>query len=403
MTPTTQAPRHRGLLILNIVSQLAFGLLAMTISIPSMQDWPAVFGATQASVQLTFSLYVAAFGAMQLVYGAVSDRIGRKPVLLVGVAIGVAGSALAAMAPNLWVLTAARVLQGAGCAAGIVVGRAIVQDLFSGPERTRVLAFIGMTMGLCPPTAMLVGGQLHVRFGWQAPFVAMTVLGMVLIVTGWRWLPATRSAAPTPAGNALGALARGYGQLLREPRFLLYAGILALTAGTFYTFLGGAPLVLAGYRVSPERIGLYVMAVPLAYIIGNGLTSRLIQRWGDQKLMLIGHTCTVTGIATLLVLGVVGVHTPLMLSLPLVLVGIGHGLLMPPTLGGTVGLVPALAGSAAAVAGVMQQTLGAAGGMAVGLVPHAGPVNLALQMMGWAATALVFQIMLRRVLLRRAH
>ena len=112
-------------------------------------------------------------------YGPLSDRLGRKPVLLAGLALAGVASLLAALAPSLPWLIAARVLQGAGCAAGMVVGRAMVQDLFEGPERTRVMAFVGMAMGLCPPLATIVGGQLHVRLGWQANFVLVAALALL--------------------------------------------------------------------------------------------------------------------------------------------------------------------------------------------------------------------------------
>ncbi|MFT5933443.1 MAG: DHA1 family bicyclomycin/chloramphenicol resistance-like MFS transporter, partial [Hydrogenophaga sp.] len=155
------------MLIANLLSQLAFGLLAMTICLPSMQEWSAIFSSSQAAVQLTFSGFVVAYGLLQLVYGPLSDRWGRKRVLLLGLAVACAGSVMAALAPDLNTLIAARVLQGAGCAAGMVVGRALVQDLFQGPQRTRVMAYVGMAMGLVPPVATVLGGQMHVVLGWR--------------------------------------------------------------------------------------------------------------------------------------------------------------------------------------------------------------------------------------------
>jgi DHA1 family bicyclomycin/chloramphenicol resistance-like MFS transporter len=390
------APVRPVWLTANLVAQLALGLLAMTICLPSMQQWPAEFGATQAQVQLGFGGYVAAYGVFQLVYGAVSDRIGRKPVLLAGLALALAGSLAAAMAPSLAVLNLARTVQGAGCAAGMVIGRAMVQDLFTGAERTRVMAFIGMMMGLCPPTAMLLGGQVHARWGWQANFLLIALLAAGLLVAAWRWLPATRPPAQAQ-GASLAALLGGYARLARERSFVLYVGILAMTAGTFYTFLGGAPLVLASYGVGPQQMGLYIMTPPVAYVVGNLLTQRLLRAGrSDRFLMNLGQAVTLSGLVTVLVLGLAGLHHPLALSLPMLALGIGHGLLLPPTLIGTVGLVPALAGSAAAVAGLMQQLTGAVGGFAVSLVPMDGPVWLGVLMLGWAGGGLLAQALLWR-------
>ena len=389
-----------GWLTANIVAQLTFGFLAMTISLPSMQEWPAIFGASQATVQLTFSGYVAAFGGLQLVFGPVSDRIGRKPVMLLGQVLACAGSLLAAFAPDLDVLILARVIQGAGSAAVMVVGRAMVQDLFSGRERTRVMAVIGMTMGVCPPLGTLVGGQLHARFGWEANFVVMTGFAFALLLAAWWGFPDTK---PRSGAQAHGwrELYLGYARLAREPAFLLYVVVLGAATAAFYTFLGGAPLVLASYGVPPERMGWYIMCPPIAYILGNLLTTRLIGRLGDRPITMLGQVSTLCGISVVLALGLAGLHTPLALALPLMLMGLGHGLLVPPNLAGTVSLVPALAGSAAAVAGLMQQMSGALGGFLVGLVSHHGPVNLALLMLGWTVCGLAAQLVLHRLFLRR--
>ena len=405
--PSQERDRSRdGLLIANIVAQLALGLLAMTICLPSMQDWPDSFGASQAAVQATFAGYVAAYGLLQLVYGAASDRLGRKPVLLAGLALACAGSVMAALAPNLAMLVVARVLQGAGCAAGMVIGRALVQDLFEGAERTRVMAFIGMMMGVCPPLAMLLGGQLHVHLGWQASFWLIAGLAIVLVFCAIRGLPGTVSGraaagsdgAAAPATAPTGILA-GYARLGREPVFVLFVILLGMTSAAFYSFLGGAPLVLANYGVGPETVGLYIMAPPIAYIFGNLLTTRLLAHGlGDRPLLIAGELVALSGPMIILALVLAGVDHPLALAVPMLTMGIGHGLLLPPALTGTVGLVPTLAGSAAAVAGLVQQLVGAVGGFVVGLVSHQGPANLALLILGWSLAAGLALVV---VLLRR--
>jgi DHA1 family bicyclomycin/chloramphenicol resistance-like MFS transporter len=389
------SPRH-GPLIANLVAQLAFGLLAMTICIPSMQEWGAIFGSTQAAVQLTFSGYVVAYGGLQLLYGPLSDRLGRKKILLLGIALGGLGSLLAALATDLTLLTAARVLQGAGCAAGMVVGRAMVQDLFDGPERTRVMAYIGMAMGLVPPLATILGGQLHVRVGWQANFVLLTVLSVVMFVAAWRGLPDHPARTEPPQTHWLRDMASSYARLAREPSFLLYVALLSMTTATFYAFLAGAPIVLGSYGVGPAGIGYHIMVVPLSYIVGNYLTTHLVHRMGERRVMRVGQACALVGIALMLALALAGVDTALALSLPLLLLGLGHGLLVPPTLIGTVGLLPALAGAAAAVAGLMQQLMGAVGGFVVGLVPHDGAVNLGWLMLALSASAAVSMALLQR-------
>lgn len=390
--------RPRGLLVANIVAQLAFGLLAMTICLPSMPAWGEQFGAGQAEVQLSFSGYVLAYGSLQLLYGPLSDRFGRRRVLLVGLGLAFAGSVLAALAPTMGVLIAARTLQGAGAAAGMVIGRALVQDLFDGSQRTRVMAWIGMVMGVCPPLAAVVGGQLHVRVGWQANFVLIAVLALLLSVAAWRGLPDARPPAPHAADGQpwWRTLPASYARLAHERAFLLYVAILCSATATFYTFLGGTPLVLGNLGVGPDDMGWYLAAIPLPYIVGNYLTSRLVHRVGEWRVMAFGQVLALTSLLLTIALALAGWRTPLALALPLMVLGVGHGLLMPTALSGTVGVLPALAGAAAAVAGVMQQAFGATGAWVVGLVPHQSALNLGLLMLGSTLLGLLAQALLPR-------
>lgn len=384
-------PPPSPLLTLNLVAQIAYGLFAMTVCLPSMAEWGGMFGRPQDQVQLTFSGFVLTYGLLQLVYGPLSDRLGRREMICAGLAVSVLGSVLAAQAADLPMLVAARVLQGAGAAAGMVVGRAAVQDLFHGPQRTRVMAYVGMTLGLCPPLGTVVGGRMHVALGWQFNFVLVALLGLVLLVAAWWGLPGRRAilaSSPTPdAGaatgglNALGHMGRAYAHLLQRPDYLWHVAVLGLTTASFHAFLAGAPLVLRSYGIGPAEMGFFIMAVPLAYIVGNFLTSRLVQRLGGALLMRAGQALSVAGTAAMLGLGLAGVHTPLAFVLPLMLLGLGHGMLVPPCLVAMVALVPTLAGAASALGGVAQQLAGALGGYLVGWVPHGSHTGLAALML----------------------
>ena len=382
-------------LTLNLLAQVAYGLLVMTVCLPSMPEWGALFGRRQDEVQLTFSGFVLTFGLLQLVYGPLSDRYGRRTMILTGLAVGIAGSVLAALATSLPALVAARVLQGAGAAAGMVVGRAAVQDLFHGPQRTRVMAYVGMTLGLCPPTGTVVGGQIHEALGWQANFVLAAGLGVVLLAAAWWGLPrggtgstvhggAAGSDAARPSGAlaVLAGMGRAYAQLLRMPVYLLHVAVLGLTTAAFYMFLAAAPSVLRSYGIGAGEVGFFIMVVPLSYIGGNFLTSRLVRRWGGPRLMRLGQGFSLTGTALMLLLGLAGQHSAWAFVGPLLLLGIGHGLLVPPCLVATVALMPALAGAASGLAGVTQQLTGALGGYLVGWVPHHHHIGVAALMLG---------------------
>ena len=422
MTATSVTPRVRPALIANLLGQIAFGLAIMTICLPSMQEWGLLFDTDQAGVQLTFSGYVAAYGVLQLLYGPLSDRHGRRPVLLLGLGLALVGSVLGALAPNLTVLTLARVIQGAGGAAGMVVGRSLIHDWFTGPDRTRMMAYVGMAMGVCPPSATILGGYLHVNLGWQANFVLMAVLSLLLLVAAWWGLPAGRpqahsAAAPvTVAPGANGAvpataaaastamttsvwqrMLSSYKQLLGNGSFLMYLVILSCTTSAFYTMLGGAPIVLKSYGVGPDGVGFYIMFGPLSYIVGNFLTSHLVHRLGERRVMVWGQGITFSSVVFMVGLSVLGWKAPLAFALPLILLGFGHGLLVPPALTGSIGLMPALAGSAAGVIGLMQQWVGALGGYSVGWVSHEDATHLGLLMAVFAATSVLAQGRLNRL------
>jgi MFS transporter, DHA1 family, multidrug resistance protein len=368
----------------------------MTICLPSMQDWAGVFGASQASVQLTFSGFLLSYGGLQLFFGPLSDRFGRRKILLAGLLLAFLGSVGAALASDLYQLIAARFVQGAGSAAGMVVGRATVQDLFKGPQRTRVMAYIGMVMGCCPPAATIIGGHLHEAFGWRANFILMAIVSIALVALAWNTMPSKRSDAPPLQGHWFRALLHSYRRLACEYRFVLYVSILAVTSGTFYAFLGGAPIVLRGLGIGPAGVGWYIAVIPISYIAGNFLTSRLSHSVSQQRLMMMGHVTTIAGVCLMLLLALSGINTALSFALPLVLVGIGHGLLMPAALSNTVGAVPALAGAAAATAGLMQQLLGGLGGYLSGLKDNPSAVHVGLIMLGFSLLALLAQGLLRR-------
>lgn len=395
-TPSAVPPASRRLLIAILLASVAYGLLAMTACLPSMPSWAGLFGVEQASVQLTFSAFVIAYGGAQVFYGPLSDRHGRRRLLLLGFALAALGSLACALATQLPMLIAARALQGVGAAAGMVIGRAMVQDFFSGADKPRMMAYTGMVLGMCPPTATLLGGQMEVHFGWRANFAVLTVLALVLLVAAWRVLPRSERKVSVHE-HWLAEMFAAYRALAKQPVFLGYGVILAMCTGSFYVFLAGTPLVLASYGVGPARVGLFIMAVPLSYIAGNFVVSRLLHAKNEARLALIGQCAACAGPLLALALALAGVRSPLALALPMTLLGFGHGLLMPSTLSGTIGVIPTLAGSAVAASGLAQQLFGALGGWLVGLVSHDDARYMAAMMLTFMLLALVMQVLVMRL------
>jgi MFS transporter, DHA1 family, multidrug resistance protein len=269
----------------------------------------------------------------------------------------------------------------------MVICRAAVQDLFEGAERTRMMAFVGMAMGLCPPLATVVGGYLHVHAGWQANFMLMAFLALLLVGLGWKFMPETSGVRPAPQSHWLRAMGQAYVRLAQERTFVLNVVILAASSAAFYAYLGAAPAVLGAYGVGPQHVGFFIMMTPLCYIVGNYMSTHLVRCRGEQWMRRSGLIFALTGIALTVLLALADIRSPLAFSGPLTLLGIGHGLLMPPTLAATVGVIPALAGAAAGASGVAQQVVGALGGYSVGWVSLDTPVPMALLMLLYSSLA----------------
>jgi len=395
-------PPPTSWLIALLLAVTGFGLIAMTLCLPSMTSWATEFAAPQSRVQLTFSSFVIGLGGAQVIYGPLSDRHGRRRLLLVGFALAVIGSLICALATTLPVLIAARFVQGAGAAAGMVIGRAMVQDYFSGPDRPRIMAYIGMVLGVCPPLATVLGGQLHVHLGWRANFVLAAVCALLLLfAVAWLVPRDVRGVGGRP--HWLREFVTAYAHLARLPAYVAYCVILSMCTGAFYVFLAGVPVVLTNYGVGPAAIGWYIIFPPICYIAGNFLTSRLLRHTSETRLMFLGHATTLSGIAVSLVLAWVGVRSPFAVVAPLALLGLGHGLLMPSTIAGTVSLVPALAGAAAAGAGLAQQFFGAFGAYVVGLFRHDDAFNLGLLMFLFMSVSLAAQAVLIRIYHGKPH
>jgi DHA1 family bicyclomycin/chloramphenicol resistance-like MFS transporter len=242
----------------------------------------------------------------------------------------------------------------------------------------------------------VLGGQLHAYVGWQANFVLLAAAGAILFVAAWHGMPRAAPDGGSREGHWLRAMGASYARLMRERAVVLNVLILSMTAGAFYAYLAGAPLVLGTYGIGPAQVGFYIMIPPLSYIVGNFVTTRLARRVGDHRMMTAGQAAAITGIVLMVALGAWGPRSGLAFALPLILLGIGHGLLIPPALAATVGVIPALAGGAAALAGVTQQLVGAFGGVAAGWVIHGGAVWLGLLMLAFTLSSFGAQLLIPR-------
>jgi DHA1 family bicyclomycin/chloramphenicol resistance-like MFS transporter len=288
-----------------------------------------------------------------------SDRFGRRPVVLAGLTINVLASFAAIAAASIETLIAARILQAVGAASGIVMGRAIIRDLY---ERDRAAAMIGLVttaMVIAPMVSPLIGGVLDTAFGWEAIFLTIAVLSAAVL--GWSLLvlPETR---PTAVAQAPALLWQEWRALLGAPKFHGYVLAGALGSAPFFTFLGGAPHVVVTLmgRTSAEY-GLWFALTSFGYMSGNFTASRLSQRYGVDAMILGGVGFEVAGaMLTALLVATAWESGPAIIFLPQFLMSYGNGLLLPNAIAGAVSVRPQAAGTASGLTGFVQMATGAA-------------------------------------------
>lgn len=358
MTNNALAPaidRRPSLAILVIVS--AVNPLAMNIYLPSMPTIVDTFGTTLARAQLTLSLYLAAVAIAQIAIGPLSDRFGRRPVLLWGLAIFVAGSLICAYAGSLAAFLAGRLLQAAGGCTGIVLGRAIVRDMYDRQQSASMIGYVTMGMAVAPMIGPALGGVIDQAFGLTAISLAMVAVGLVVLLAAVADLHETNRTR-LPAG--IGLLWTSYRALMAIPAFWAYALTAAFTSAVFFAFLGGGPFIAAEIlRMTPSEYGLYFMFVAVGYIAGNWVSGRYSAAAGVAMMILAGNLVLILAIGLIGLLFSAGYLHPLSLFGPVFFVGLANGICLPSSLAGAVSVRPNLAGAASGLAGSLQIGFGA--------------------------------------------
>lgn len=367
--------------LLMLVAVTALGPLALNIIMPSMPGLPGEFGTSYATVQLTLSLYLVGFAVAQLVYGPLSDRFGRRPVLLVGLALYAGSSVLAALAPTIELLILARILQAVGGCAGMVLGRAIVRDLYDRDRAASMIGYVTMGMVVAPMLAPFLGGVLDDWLGWRAVFAVTAVVGGAVLLVGLTTLHETNHQ-PQPLPG-LGGMIAGYRRLLGNALFRAYTYQITFSVAAFFAFLGGAPYVvieLMGYP--PSVYGAYFALNAFGYMCGNFLAGRYSQRVGGDAMIAWGIGLSLVGVSFMLLSALIAPMSALGLFGPMFLFSVGNGLVMPNGMAGAVSVDPRLAGTASGFSGFFQMGVGAIGSALAGVLVVTSPVPLPLLMLG---------------------
>lgn len=371
----------------------ALGPLATDFYLPSVPDIAVVFRAGTAGAQATLSAFLFGFAAGQIVYGPLSDRLGRKPVLLFGLALFAVATVVCAFAVNIEMLVAGRFVQALGASGPIVLGRAMVRDLYEGPRAGRELARMGMIMGVVPAIAPVLGGVLHDAFGWRSTFIASLFFATCLAVWIVAALPETLRRRLDEPLSILSIL-KGYGLLLRNRPYRVYVGLVGLAYGGLFAFISGSSFVLMGvYRLTPIQFGLSFALGVLGFIAGTIVAQRLVGRLGLDGVIRLGVLCLAGGGALMTALALIGTGSSLEISGPMALYAAGVGLTMPQGQAAAMMPFPERAGSASSLLGLCQMTFAAFVGLLVGRLLAGGaalPLPIVITTIGLAAMALFF-------------
>jgi DHA1 family bicyclomycin/chloramphenicol resistance-like MFS transporter len=368
----------------------AVGPLTTDMYLPSLPDIARLLGASTAEVQLTISAYLIGFAVGQILYGPVSDRHGRKPVLLAAVALYCAASLACALSTSIEMLIVARAMQALGGSGGIVLARAIVRDLYSGARAGRELSLIGSVMALAPVLAPIVGGVLQTGLGWRSVFFAMVAAGLAGAGVVWLLLPETLAArAVEPVSPA--SMLKSYCVVARNPAYLAYLGLASTSYAGLFAWISGASFVLQNlYGLSPFNFGVAFALGSVGFMAGATLAARLVVRLGLDATIGIGCGAVSAGGLGMVAALALGLTSAASLVLPMAIFLAGLGLVLPQSIAGAMTPFPQHAGSASALLGFIQQSVAALCGAVVGalLGDSAWPLAVAVAAMGCATLVL---------------
>jgi DHA1 family bicyclomycin/chloramphenicol resistance-like MFS transporter len=379
---------------LSIALLVALGPLATDMYLPSLPGLAGEFSTSSGQVQLTLSLFLAGFALAQIVYGPLSDRFGRKPMLLVGLVLFVLASIACALAESIEMLILARFIQALGGSAGPVLGRAMVRDIHGPRESARVLSHIGSAMALAPAFAPILGGYMSVYLGWSSIFWFLALIGLfgaALLVLAIEETAPREHRHPKPIKAILG----DYVSLLRDREFLGYTLTCTLAYAGLFAFLSGSSFVIIEYfGVSEQNFGLLFMLVVAGYISGTLTGARLSRRYDFKRLVFLGSMVLLVAGGVMLAIALGEPRQVMSIVLPMMIFMHGVGLVMPQSMAGALANYPHMAGSASGLLGFIQMSVASLIGGAVGHFYDGSPVGMALAIAVTGFLSLVVYLLL---------
>lgn len=371
-----------------LAATIAASAFTIQIFLPALPAVQSAFDVTATQVQLTISLPLLVTALATLIYGPLSDRYGRRPVLVVGMVLFFAGTVLCLFAPTILTLVLGRFIQALGSAAGVVIARAAVRDLYGRERAAAVLAGLVAVMIIAPMIAPTLGGFLVDAYGWRGNIGATVIFAGALLALVVFGLPETHHAR-SGASFGLGSMVGSFKTLLASPAYRAYAFQSAFMIAIFYVFLAAAPYaVMVVMGVSATGYGLYFLLSTVGYLSGTILANRYSQRVGIDRMVRIGNVLALITTGLVVILMFAGVWQPLAVFIPITLMGVANGMALPNASAGAISVYPELAGAASGLTSFIQLGISAVFAQVSGSLQNGTPHPLALYM--FAAAVLAF-------------
>jgi len=342
--------------------------ISVSIYIPAMPAMADAFSAAPGQVQLTLTVFLLGIGTGQLLYGPASDRFGRRPVLLAGLALYTVGSAACAAAPGIEALLVARLVQAIGGSAGMALVRAIIRDTYPRAAIPGALAMITGAMAISPALAPVLGSHLFLAFGWRATFGFLIAFGLLLMAVVAVLLPETNTVRDPRALDPRTIL-RNYAQLLRTRVFLGYMLTGGFVFSAVFAYTAAAPFILMGrLGMTADRFAYMMILTTVCYVAGTVAAPRLVRRLSIAGAVLVGAGLAVAGATAMATVWASGWVLVASVVGSMMVYSLGIGIALPTTMAGGIEPYPTMAGAASALLGCAQMVSGALSSLAVALL-----------------------------------
>jgi DHA1 family bicyclomycin/chloramphenicol resistance-like MFS transporter len=382
------------ILLTVLVLLSANGLIASDINLPGMEIAALALHAPISSLQQTFSIYLIGLAAAQVVCGPLSDTYGRRSLVMGGLLLFIVGSILCALSSNTTVFAVGRLLQALGAGAGVVIGRAIVVDIFDKQAAARMFATIMPIVGASPALSPIIGGYLTLYISWRAPFLFTAALGVLTLILVFARIPETFSKEEKK--RALLGTLKSYPRLLINPTFLAYTVNLGIAYAAYFGYLAASPVIFGQMGLGPDLISYCYISVAISYIVGNLISRNLVANYAINRLLLVGYAIFMAGALSFFLFSLNNPTSPMPVLLTMAIMTLGNGFLIPLSYAGGIASFPHNAGAASGLMGALQLATGSLAIYIVALVVN-DAYQLSLFMVATAIIgSIVFPVLLYR-------